>query len=170
VTDRNIVLIGFMGSGKSLTSKRLAEILKREVISTDDLVVHMEGQSIEEIFQRSGEECFRRIEKDAIRKVADKQGVIVDCGGGVALDPENIELLKKNGVVFYLSVSSESIYKNVKNMHHRPLLNVQNPQLKIAELLDARKPYYEKADITIDADNRSIDEITDDIIKALENE
>ena len=170
MTDRNIVLTGFMGCGKSLTSNKLAETLKRVVISTDDLVVKKEGQSIEEIFERSGEECFRRIEKDVVKEISDQKGVIIDCGGGIVLDSENVVNLKKNGIIFYLSASPNSIYKNVKNLQHRPLLDVQNSEMKIAELLEERKPFYEKADIIIDADHRTIDQIVEDVLKELENE
>lgn len=170
MTDRNIVLIGFMGCGKSLTSKRLAETLKREVISTDDLVAKKEGQLIETIFERSGEDYFRRIEKDIIKEISDKKGKIIDCGGGVAIDPDNVANLKKNGIVFYLWASQETIYNNIKNQKQRPLLNVERPLLKIAELLEERKPYYEAAGITINADNRTIDQIAEDILEALENE
>jgi len=170
MAEKNIVLIGFMGCGKSLTSNKLAETLNREVISTDKLVEKKEGQPIAEIFEKSGEEYFRRIEKEIIKEIADQRGMIIDCGGGVALDEENMVNLKKNGHVIYLSASPKSIYNNIKDRSHRPLLNVADPELKIAELLEERKPYYEKADATINADHRAINQIAEDILKVVANE
>jgi len=156
MAEKNIVLIGFMGCGKSLTSNKLAEILDRRVISTDKLVEQREGQSIAEIFKRSGEEYFRGVEKEIIKEISDQSGMIIDCGGGVVMDDENMVNLKKNGRVIYLAASPESLYSNVKHRSHRPLLSVVNPKLKITELLEERKPYYEKADVTINVDHRTI--------------
>lgn len=163
---KNIVLVGFMGSGKSLTSKRLAELLDREVVSTDGLIEQKEGRAITDIFGDSGEVYFRKVESDAVKEVSDKTNIIVDCGGGVVLSCENMDNLKKSGCVFYLSATPEYIYNNIKHHTHRPLLDVENPQAKIAELLNARKSYYEQADVIIDA-NRPINEIVEDIIKEI---
>lgn len=167
---KNIVLIGFMGCGKSLTSNKLAEILNRKVISTDKLVEQKEGQSIAEIFKKSGEGYFRKVEKEIIKKISGQDGMIIDCGGGVVMDAENMVNLKENGLVIYLSASPESIYNNVKRRSHRPLLDVADPQLKITELLEERKPYYEKADVTVNADHRTINQIAEDVLKVLADE
>ena len=170
MVKKNIVLIGFMGCGKSLTSNKLAETLGRQVISTDKLVEQKEGQSIDEIFNKSGEGYFRRVEKEIIKEISDQGGMIIDCGGGVVMDDENMANLKKNGCVIYLSASPESIYNNIKHRSHRPLLKVADPQLEIAELLEERKPYYEKADVTINADHKTIYQIAQDVLKVLEDE
>jgi len=170
MAERNIVLIGFMGCGKSLTSNRLAEILNRQVISTDKLVEQREGQSIAEIFEKSGEGYFRNIEKEIIKEISGQSDMIIDCGGGIVMDEENMAHLKENGLVIYLSTSPESIYKNIKHRTERPLLNVENPQLKITELLEERRPYYEKADVTIDVDHKAINQIAEDVLKVLEDE
>ncbi len=170
MVEKNIDLIGFMGCGKSLTSHKLAETLNRQVISTDKLVEKKEGQSIAEIFKKSGEGYFRRVEKEIIKEIADLSGMIIDCGGGVVLDDENMANLKKNGHVIYLSASPESIYNNIKHRPHRPLLNVADPQLKITELLEERKPNYEKADTTINADHRTINQIAEDVLKVIADE
>ena len=166
---RNIVLIGFMGSGKSLTSKELARVLKRKVISTDQLIEEIEGRAIAEIFRDSGETYFRKLEKDVVGDVSERTGIIIDCGGGVVLDSENMVNLKRNGTVFFLSAPPERIYNNIKGQKHRPLLNVEDPQAKIGALLSARQSFYEKADIIIDAD-KSIDLIAEDILKVIQDE
>ena len=111
----NIVLIGFMGSGKSMTAKKLAEILKRKIISTDKMIEEREGRTISKIFEESGESYFRKIEKDVIAEVSAQTGVILDCGGGGVLDPGNMANLRRNGILIYLSASPDSIYENIKN-------------------------------------------------------
>lgn len=169
VPTRNIVLIGFMGSGKSKTAEKLAGILKRRVVSTDALIEQRDGRTIKDIFRDSGEAYFRRVEKDVVKEVSEQKSVILDCGGGVVLDAANMANLRKNGLVIYLAASPEYIYKNIKGREHRPLLNVEDRQAKIAELLKAREPYYKKADVTIDAD-KAIDQIVQDILKVLEHE
>jgi len=169
MTEKNIILVGFMGSGKSVTSNMLADILKRKVVSTDTLIEEREGRPIKEIFRDSGEAYFRRVEKEIVKEVSDQSDLIIDCGGGVVLDPENMANMKESGIVIYLSASPEYIYNNIKDRKHKPLLNVEEPQLRIVELLNARKPYYEKADVTINA-NRPIDQIAKDIVKVLANE
>ena len=167
--SKNIVLVGFMGSGKSLTSNKLAGALNWKIVSTDKLIEQRERRTITDIFRDSGEAYFRQVEKETVKQVSEQTGIIIDCGGGVVLDSENVENLKKNGRVFYLSAPPERIYNNIKSQKHRPLLNVEDPQAKIGELLQARKPYYEKADIVIDAD-KSINQIAEDILEVVNNE
>ena len=159
-----------MGSGKSMTANRLSEILGRKVISTDKMIEEREGRPISRIFDESGEPYFRKVEKEIVAEVSQRSGVILDCGGGVVLDAQNRANLKKNGILIYLSASPDSIYKNIKNRAHRPLLNVKEPRARIAELLEEREPLYEQADFIIDADHRSIDQITKDVLKVLEHE
>ena len=93
--ERNIVLIGFMGSGKSSVARLLGQQLKREVISSDEWIVDQEQCPIAEIFRNKCEAYFRQLEKKAIAAIAQKQGIIIDCGGGVVLQQENIDILKK---------------------------------------------------------------------------
>ena len=167
--SKNIVLVGFMGSGKSLTSNKLAGALKRKICSTDKLIEKREGRVIADIFRDSGEAYFRKVEKEVVKEVSGQTDIILDCGGGVVLDFENVADLKKNGLVIYLSAPPERIYNNIKGQKHRPLLNVEDPQSKISELLEARKPYYEKADVIIDAD-KPIDQIAEDILKVIRDD
>jgi len=170
MSEKNIVLTGFMGSGKSMTSNKLGEICRRPVVSTDALIEEREGKSISDIFSEAGESYFRQVEKAVVQEVSAQQGFIIDCGGGVVLDAENLMHLKKSGVVFYLSASPECIFENVRHRKHRPLLDVTDPLAKIAELLSQRQPYYQQADVIIDADFKSIDQIVQAVLKEFSNE
>ena len=161
---KNIVLIGFMGVGKSLAAKHLAAKLNRPIISTDELIVSQEGKSIAQIFQEKSEAYFREVEAKVVEAISNKSNVIVDCGGGVALNPANMDLLKKNGIIFYLSASVDEIYKNVKDQKHRPLLNTPDPKNQIKQLLEARQPFYKMADYVIDANGKSGDQLCVDIL------
>jgi len=161
---KNIVLIGFMGVGKSLVAKHLAAKLNRPIVSTDEMIVEKEGKPITTIFQDKGEAYFRELEAKVVEEIAPRKDVIVDCGGGIALNAQNIEILKKNGIVFYLSATAEEIYKNVKNQQHRPLLNTPDPKHQINELLNKRRPFYEKADHVIDANGKTGEQLCVDIL------
>jgi shikimate kinase len=162
--SKNIVLIGFMGVGKSLVAKHLAGKLGRPILSTDELIVESEGKPITKIFQDNGEAYFRELEMKVVEKIAQRQDSIFDCGGGIALNARNMELLKKNGIVFYLSATADEIYKNVKDQNHRPLLNTPDPKHQINELLNKRRPFYEKADYVIDANGKTGEQLCVDIL------
>ena len=101
---------------------------------------------------------------------AGKENVIIDCGGGVVLNTVNVENLKKHGVIIYLSISPELVYARTKGREDRPLLNVEEPVAKIKELLEYRKPYYEKADFTVRVDNKVIGEVCQEILELLNYE
>lgn len=161
---KNICLVGFMGAGKSTIARQLSSALGYEVLSTDAMIVEQEGREISEIFKKEGEPYFRKVEKAMVRKVSALEKVIVDCGGGVVLDPENLSCLKQTGMVIYLSATPESIYERVKNHTHRPLLNVENPMQVICDLLDKRQAFYAQASYTIDTDNRNLNDICAEII------
>ena len=163
----NIILVGMMGSGKSFSSKRLGELLKMPFVSTDALIEEKEGQPIAEIFAKKGEAYFRNLEKEIVKDVSQKENIIIDCGGGVVLDPENITNLKKNGTMIYLAAPAEFLYEKIKNATHRPLLKGPDPLGKIKELLITRDPLYRKADVTLDTNNLTIEEICQQIRKVL---
>ena len=161
---KNIVLIGFMGAGKTGVSLYLAEVLKRRRVSTDELIETKEKRSIVQIFQDSGEEYFRRMEKEIVEELALAENLIIDCGGGIILQQENLDRLKKNGILVYLSASPQMVYERVKNNSQRPLLNVADPQAKILELLQARKFYYEQADHTIDTNHKTVEQTAKEVL------
>lgn len=160
---KNIVLVGFMGTGKSVAGKRLAKALKMRFVSTDDMIEERERRTIAEIFEKSGEPYFRNIEKEAVKEASGMENAVIAAGGGVVLDEENISNLKKNGVMVCLKASPEAIYERTKYYKHRPLLNVERPVEKIRQLLDVRAPFYEKADYKIDTSGKAVEEVVKEI-------
>ena len=165
--NKNIVLIGFMGSGKSMIARELGDRLKAPVVATDDLAQAKEGKSVHEIFKSKGEAYFRNLEAEIIKEVSLRRGVIIDCGGGVVLHKENLKLLKTNGIVFYLQATPQVIYQRIKNEGHRPLLKVPDPLGRIKELYQQRLPLYNQADYTIDANDASIEGPVVEILKKI---
>lgn len=143
--DKNIYLIGFMGAGKSSVSRAMAEMSGLEEVDMDAAIVSREGMMIPEIFEKKGEEYFRKAETEVLKELAGKQGVIVSCGGGTILKEENRKLMKKSGEVVFLSASPETIYERVKNGRNRPLLNGHMNVEYIRGLMEERMPSYQQA-------------------------
>ncbi len=162
---RNIILVGFMGTGKTVVARALSEKLGMRYVSTDHLIEEKEKTSISDIFSKKGENYFRKAEKDAIKDVSLMEKVVVDAGGGVVIDPENVERLKKKGIIVCLWASPEVILERTKKYTHRPLLNAANPLKKIKELLTVRKPFYERIDCQIHTSKMTLEEVADEIIR-----
>lgn len=161
----NIVLLGFMGTGKTSVAKRLADDLRRQFIEMDTVIEEREGMSINEIFSKRGEPYFRKVESAIVKELGSKNGLVISAGGGVVLDPENIVELRKNGILICLNATPEEIYKRIGNERHRPLLNVEDPLKKIKELLDYRRVYYDKIPIQIDTTGKGVDEVVKECIR-----
>ena len=168
--NKSIDLIGFMGVGKSMVSKRLGEVLKRKVVSTDRLIEEKEGASIERIFEEKGEAYFRRLEKSVLDDVFKNSKVILDCGGGIVLNPKNLEFLKKKTVLICLAASADFIYQMVKQQRNRPLLNVEDPRKAIRDLLKKRRPLYAQAHFTISTEHKTADQIVEEVLKIISDE
>ena len=167
---RNILLQGFMGSGKTTVSELLADKLDMELIDTDEAIQSAEGMTVNEIFEEMGQDGFRDLETDlAGFFVSDHLAdAVISLGGGLPLRPENRELMKKLGKVVYLKASAETIYERLKYDDTRPLLKCDDPLSRIKELMAQRESIYEEsADIVIETDGKTPQEITDLIVKAL---
>ncbi|MEN2994504.1 MAG: shikimate kinase [Thermodesulfovibrio sp.] len=165
----NIVLIGFMGTGKSTVGKIISKKLNFTYTDIDELIEKTMGMKISEIFEKFGEERFRDIETEMVKIVTKKHNQVISTGGGVVLREENILNLKNSGLLFCLKANAEKIFERIKNCKNRPLLMVENPKDKIKELMDKRKPLYEKADFIIDTDDLSAEEVAEKIIKYYES-
>jgi len=166
---KNIVLIGFMGTGKTEVGRILSQRLGYDLLDADSIIEQEQGISITEIFQRHGEPYFRDVEADVIRRLSEKDRVIISTGGGVVLRQENMENLRKKGILVCLTASPETILKRTGNDSSRPLLQVEDPLKKIKELLEFRRPYYERADLMIDTDGKSPLEVAEEIIERIKD-
>jgi shikimate kinase len=147
---KNIVLVGFMGTGKTTIAKALARSLGKKYVNTDDLIESREKRSINDIFKDDGEAYFRKVEKEIIKEARRQADQVIDAGGGVVLDPENMKNLRMTGTIICLWADPDTIRERTKKYEHRPLLNVEDPKKRITELLDHRRPFYEKADFHVD--------------------
>jgi len=164
---KNIVIVGFMGTGKTTAAKLLAKQAGMRYVSIDGMIEKKEKRKIADIFASSGEEFFRKIESEVIKDLSKSGGAVIDAGGGAVIKEENIKNLKNNGVMICLSASIDAILNRTKNQAHRPLLNVDNPRKKIEELLVKRAVYYKKADFTIDTSDLTVSEAVEKIKKIM---
>ncbi|MFQ5815592.1 MAG: shikimate kinase [Candidatus Hydrothermarchaeaceae archaeon] len=165
---KNIVLTGFMGSGKSSVGKRIAKRLGMKVVDTDDLIEERMCMSINDIFAEHGEPYFREVEKNVVREVSDLDNRVIVTGGGVVLDKENIRSLGVKGVIVYLHVTPEEAYERVRHRTHRPLLNVDDPLGKIRELLEYREPFYADNDVEVNTTGMGVSEVADEVLMRVE--
>ncbi|MDD5044404.1 MAG: shikimate kinase [Candidatus Omnitrophica bacterium] len=163
----NIYLVGFMGTGKSVVGKALALKLKTAFLDLDSLIEEKEKRKIVDIFAREGEAYFRKLEKEGLKELSRKQGLVVACGGGIVLDKDNIELMRSSGKMVCLSARPEIILKRVGGHKHRPLLNVEDKEKKIKEILDARQPLYALAHICVDTSDSSVEQVLARVLEYL---
>ncbi|MCE9612128.1 MAG: shikimate kinase [Chthoniobacter sp.] len=145
VPRTNIVLIGFMGSGKSSVGRRIAAQLGFQFVDTDALLVEREGREIAEIFASEGEDHFRDLESAMLEALATRTGCVISTGGGVILREKNRALLRQLGLVVWLTASEDTIFARVSRTNKRPLLQTANPRATVTELFAARRPLYEAA-------------------------
>ena len=163
---RNIVLTGFMGTGKSEVGKRLAARLERTFIDTDMVIERELGTSIAQLFTEKGEAYFRAYERRIIAQTCQQQDCVIATGGGAMVDSVNAELLKKSGLVVCLSASPEVIYGRVKGNVNRPLLQGDDPLTKIRTLISDRAQAYARADIMVETSQRSLDDVIQVVLAA----
>lgn len=166
--DKNILLIGFMGAGKSTVSAKLSELLAMEIMEMDAYIQKKEGMSIKDIFATNGEEYFRNCESNTLIELRERKRMVVSCGGGVPLREKNVELMKTSGYVVWLTATPEAIYERVKDSTERPLLNGNMNVPFIQNLMESRREKYERAaDIVIDTTGKEIEEICEELLQKL---
>ena len=162
---KNIVLTGFMGTGKTEVGRELARLLGFSLVDADEEIVKAEGMPINGIFAQKGEPYFRDVETRIIRELSKKHNAVISTGGGAVLREENMIALRDSGVIVLLTARPETILERTKSDSSRPLLRVDHPLDKINELLRARMPFYLKADIIIDTEGKTPLRIAEEIIK-----
>lgn len=164
--NRHIILIGFMGVGKSTISRELAFQSSRQEIDTDQWIERREGRSIAEIFDTEGEEYFRDVETAVLDEFADHKPAIISCGGGMALRELNVRKMQAMGHVVLLTAEPETIYERVRYHTNRPLLQDNMNVEYISELMEKRRPFYEHAAmVKVATDNKMISEIAKEILE-----
>lgn len=166
----NIVLTGFMGTGKSVTGRWLAKELNLDFLDSDELIEKKEGIKISEIFSTKGEPYFREVESLVIREiVAGKDGLVLATGGGAFLNENNFTLLSNWGITVRLTADIDIIYSRVKGKKVRPLLDGKDLRSDIEKIIKEREPIYSKAEIKVDTSFKSVEEVTCEIIDSLKS-
>ena len=165
----NVILTGFMGTGKTSLGKLLATKLGRPFVDIDKKIESEQQLSIPKIFEQFGETHFRTLEKSAVRELSEKRGLVIATGGGTIKDEDNLALLKNSGVVICLTCSPEEIFLRTARRGERPVLDGGgNERLEtIKRLLDERKKFYDRADYHVDTTEWSPLQIIDDICRYL---
>ncbi len=142
MNKRNIVLVGFMGTGKTTVGRLLSKQTGMPLVDMDSVIEERAGKAISKIFAEDGETHFRTLERAIVRDLSAKSGQVVSTGGGIVLDPDNIPDYEKNGLVICLLASAETILERVRHDDTRPLL-AGDKQEKILQILETRRPLYE---------------------------
>ncbi len=162
----NLVLIGFMGSGKSEVGSRLAAVLGMGLADTDARIEERAGISIAHIFEREGEDVFRALERQVVADAAAGDGLVIATGGGVVLDRRNVDALRDNGLIFYLDIEGEDAHIRTAGDAARPLLNVGDREGEVRRLLEQRRPLYEaSAHYRIRVSGKSVEELVQEIVE-----
>ncbi len=161
----NIILTGFMGTGKTTVGQLLAERLQRPFRDTDALIVERDGRAIADIFAQDGEAAFRAWERTVALELAQQQGVVIATGGRLMLDEVNAAALSASGLVFCLTAVPQTILARVQDDTKRPLLDVPNPAAQIQRLLDARREGYGRFPQIV-TDGKTAEQIADEIVLA----
>jgi len=165
---QSIVLIGFMGAGKSSAGKALAFKTGLPRFDTDEMISKRFRLPVSEIFAQFGEEKFRDAETDALKQLALGVPAIIVTGGGIVLRPENVKMLQELGTVVSLEADEETLFRRISRRPTRPLLQTENPRATMMELLRVREPLYrEAADVRLDTSLLGHDELADAVLQKL---
>lgn len=166
---QNIFLIGFMGAGKSTIARTMEKQFGMVLIEMDEEIERQEGMPISKIFAVHGEEYFRQLETAFLERLAQRENMVVSCGGGVPMRECNVKAMRKSGQIVYLSAKPATIYARVKDSHNRPLLEGNMNVAYIEELLERRMPnYLAAADVTVSTEGKSGQEICREILERCE--
>ncbi|QHI68321.1 shikimate kinase [Tichowtungia aerotolerans] len=169
MSKKNIVLIGFMGTGKTVTGRVLAERTGMELVDMDSIIEERAGKPISDIFANEGEPAFRKLERALANELSQREGLIISTGGGVVLDPDNMADFHNGGLVVCLTASPETIFQRLENDTTRPLLSGDKKK-QISGILETRKPLYDAIEHQIDGDRLDSEGRAEAILKLYELE
>ena len=167
---KNLVLVGFMGSGKSCIGRKTARALDFQFVDTDELIERRMGKTVSDIFARYGETFFRDLEKHVMREFAGRSRLVIATGGGSVLADENWGSWRRNGIIILLHVDAETAHQRTRHHAHRPLLQGTDALVRIKTLLAQRANRYTKADSAVDTVGRTCDEVVDLVLKKYEEQ
>jgi len=166
--DRTIALVGLMGAGKSTVGRRLANKLGRPFVDSDDEIEKAAGLSVADIFALHGEEEFRRVEHQVLKRLLNGPPQVLATGGGAYLNAATRDMMRENAVAVWLNADLETLWKRVSRRNHRPLLRRPDAKEVLSNLFDERRPIYELADLTVPSVDGPHSKTVVSIIKALE--
>ncbi len=164
--DANLVLVGFMGAGKSAVGKQLAQRLRRPFVDTDRLVEQRAGRPIPAIFAAEGEAGFRALERAVVAEVAGRRGQVIATGGGVVTDPANLAALRAGGLVVYLAARPETLAARVAGSDRPLLAGAADPAARIREILARREAAYRAADVVVETDGLAVPAVVGAVLRA----
>jgi len=164
---KNIIITGFMGTGKTVVAIELASKLGMKFIDMDQLIEERQEMSIADIFVRYGEKYFREQENELVQELAQKENMVIATGGGTFLNLDNTRILNQEGKIICLYANPQVLYNRLKKKNNRPLLKGNNILNKINHLLEKRKKIYDNFPWKIDTSNLSVQEVVDKIIELL---
>lgn len=166
---KNLILVGFMGTGKTAVGQAAARALGFAYVDCDELIEQKAGKAISRIFAEDGEPHFRDLETEVIRSLAARDRHVVATGGGCVLRDENWEALRRAGLVVCLAARPEVIFERTRHHTHRPLLQTPDPMARIHELLDRRVPFYARADHAVDTSDLTMEEVVARLLELWSN-
>jgi shikimate kinase len=163
-TIHNLALVGFMGSGKSSVGQMVAAQLRFRFLDTDAVIEDRAGKSISAIFAEDGEAAFRALEQGVVAELARGTKTVIATGGGLVVQPGNLDSLKRHALVICLWASADSLWQRVRHQAHRPLLQTPDPPGRIRQLLAEREPFYRQADVLVNTEMRSLKDVVHQVI------
>ncbi len=161
--NKNIILVGFMGTGKTVTGRVLAEQTGLELVDMDSIIEERAGRAISDIFATDGEPAFRAMERALVQELSKRDGLIISTGGGIVLNPDNIADFEKTGLVVCLKATPETVFQRLEKDASRPLL-AGDKKAQIASILETRKPLYDAIAHGIDTDGLTAEETAKPIL------
>ena len=172
--SHNIYLTGFSGSGKSTVGKALSLLTGKEFVDIDLMIEEIEQKTIPDIFDCEGEEYFRAVETDCLKKISIRTNLIVSTGGGLPVDPVNVEAMENSGCIIWLKASPETILErlniqieNTGVANDRPMLISEEPLERIKKLLDSRQDAYKRSHAIVETDRKDVEAVAEEIHRRL---